>query len=67
LDTPSYVEAIKTSVSSYRHVTYWTPDVKWLLGTLSLVLKRAKRESDHSSPSSAAIYLHTPMPRVPKW
>jgi hypothetical protein len=47
------------------------PPIQWVLGTVSLRLKRPGREADHSPPSSAEVkecvelYLHSP--NTPSW
>jgi hypothetical protein len=43
------------------------PPIQWVLGALSLGVKRPEREADHSPPSSAEVkecvelYLHSPI------
>jgi hypothetical protein len=43
------------------------PPIPWVLGALSLEVKRPRREADHSPPSSAEVrecmelYLHSPI------
>jgi hypothetical protein len=43
------------------------PPIQWVLGALSLGVKRPEREADHSLPSSAEVkecvelYLHSPI------
>jgi hypothetical protein len=47
------------------------PPIQWVPGALSLGVKRAGREADHSPPSSAEVkesvelYLHSPS--TPSW
>jgi hypothetical protein len=47
------------------------PPIQWVPGDLSLVVKRPRREADHSPPSSAEVkecvelYLHSP--NTPSW
>jgi hypothetical protein len=47
------------------------PRIQWVPGALSLGVKRAKREADHSLPSSSEVkecvelYLHSP--NTPSW
>jgi hypothetical protein len=45
--------------------------IQWVTGTLSLGVKRARREADHSPPSSAEVIecveLYLQSPNMPSW
>jgi hypothetical protein len=47
------------------------PPIQWVLGTLSLGVKRPGREADHSPPSSAEVKewveLYLRSPNTPSW
>jgi hypothetical protein len=58
--------------SPQRRDRLWGPPIQWVLGVLSLGLKRLDREADHSPPSSAEFknalrYTSTPQYAFKAW
>jgi hypothetical protein len=57
----------KSSRSALRSTQ---PPIQWVLGALSLGVKRLGREVDHSPPISAEVkkmWIYTSTPHTPSW